>query len=150
MSSNNKESDQRQPRPVHVTLSKDVKTGKDGQTEGMERQAAIVNLSPSICGTLMRAHPHSSSAVHHHGDQDTIVYAVSGHGTVVTSSNDVEGDLRQDLNPGDWALIPAYREHQEVNDGDEEVVWVIVRAPSGAPVVENLSGWGESRKGTHQ
>ncbi|KAI1626412.1 RmlC-like cupin domain-containing protein [Exophiala viscosa] len=138
--------DKKSPRTVHFTKAVDVKTGKDGQTEGMERQAAIVGKSPSICGTLMRAHPHSSSAVHHHGDQDTIVYAVSGHGAVVTSSNDKDGDERQVLAPGDWALIPAYREHQEVNEGEEEVVWVIVRAPGGTPEVVNLQGWGESRK----
>lgn len=33
--------DKRHPRPVHVTVSKDVKTGKDGQTEGMERQVSL-------------------------------------------------------------------------------------------------------------
>ena len=93
----------------------------------------------------MRALPHSASAVHHHGAQDTIVYAVSGHGSLVSSSSAATpGDLRQDLAPGDWALIPAYREHQEVNDSDAEVVWVIVRAPGGVPVVENLNSWGES------
>jgi uncharacterized RmlC-like cupin family protein len=99
----------------------------------------------------MRAQPHSASAVHHHGGQDTIVYAVSGHGSLVSSSAGSRkddgsqfGDVRQDLNPGDWALIPAYREHREVNDGDEEAVWVIVRAPGGIPVVENLDGWGKS------
>lgn len=94
----------------------------------------------------MRALPHSASAIHHHGAQDTIVYAVSGHGSLVSSSSGLPtgkpGDLRQDLHPGDWALIPAYREHQEVNDGDEDVVWVIVRAPGGEPVVVNLEGWG--------
>jgi uncharacterized RmlC-like cupin family protein len=98
----------------------------------------------------MRAEPRSASAIHHHGIQDTIVYAVSGHGSLVSSSGKTQdgpfGDLRQDLNPGDWALIPAYREHQEVNDSDEEVVWVIVRAPEGVPIVENLKGWGESLK----
>jgi len=96
----------------------------------------------------MRAQPHSASAVHHHGTQDTIVYAVSGYGSLVSSSGTGGegpfGDVRQDLKPGDWALIPAYREHQEVNDGDVEAVWVIVRAPEGVPVVENLGGWGES------
>ena len=94
----------------------------------------------------MRAQPHSASAVHHHGAQDTIVYAVSGHGSLVSSSSAAHptGDVRQDLAPGDWALIPAYREHQEVNDGDEEVVWAIICAPGGVPVVENLGGWGES------
>lgn len=54
------------------------------------------------------------------------------------------GKKRQDLSPGDWAIIPAYAEHQEANDGDEEVVWVIVRGPGGTPIVENLGDWGES------
>lgn len=87
----------------------------------------------------MLAKPHSSSAVHHHGDQDTIVYAVRGHGTVISEG----GKKRQDLSPGDFALIPAYAEHQEVNDGDEEVTWVITRS-GRRPVIENLEGWGKS------
>lgn len=85
----------------------------------MIRQSAIVNLiePQQIVGTLMRAQPRSSSAIHHHGAQDTIVYAVSGHGEVVS-----EGGKQVDkLAPGDWALIPKGREHQEVNNGDEEV-----------------------------
>ncbi len=88
----------------------------------------------------MRALPHSSSTVHHHGEQDTVVYAVSGRGSIVSE----DGKERVDLEPGDWALIPAFREHQEVNDSDGEVVWVIVRAPGGKPIVENLEGWGAS------
>jgi uncharacterized RmlC-like cupin family protein len=89
----------------------------------------------------MRASPHSSSAIHHHGAQDTIVYAVSGSGAIVSEA----GKTRQPLEKGDWAIIPAFREHQEVNDGDEECVWVIVRGPGGTPVVENLEGgWGSS------
>jgi uncharacterized RmlC-like cupin family protein len=55
------------------------------------------------------------------------------------------GNKRHDLSPGDWAIIPAWAEHQEANDGDEEVVWVIVRGPGGTPVVENLTQWGESK-----
>lgn len=53
------------------------------------------------------------------------------------------GKKRQDLKPGDWALIPAYAEHQEVNDGDEEVLWAIIRSGK-EPVVVNLDGWGKS------
>jgi len=87
----------------------------------------------------MIAHPHTASAIHHHGAQDTIVYAVSGHGTVVSEG----GRKRQQLGPGDFALIPAYAEHQEANEGDEEVRWVIVRS-GREPVVENLEGWSES------
>ena len=88
----------------------------------------------------MIAHPKTASAVHHHGEQgqtlpsqplsrtppfqplayfttDTIVYAASGHGAVISDN----GKTRQELSPGDFALIPAWTEHQEVNDGDEEV-----------------------------
>ncbi len=87
----------------------------------------------------MIAKPHSSSAIHHHGDQDTIVYAVCGRGVVVSEG----GKRRQILEAGDFALIPAHTEHQEENDGDEEVTWVITRS-GRTPVVLNLTGWGSS------
>jgi uncharacterized RmlC-like cupin family protein len=157
------------PNAVHVTKASDLRVS-GGQTDGMIRkvcsqestyihflllsnppqttrltipsfslQGAITSLSPSICASLMTALPHSASAVHHHGPQDTIVYAVSGHGAIVSEG----GRKRQDLAPGDFALIPAYAEHQEVNEGNEEAVWVITRSGS-EPVVQNLEGWGES------
>jgi len=53
------------------------------------------------------------------------------------------GKSRQVLEAGDFALIPAWREHQEVNESDAEVVWIITRS-GGEPVVQNLSTWGES------
>jgi uncharacterized RmlC-like cupin family protein len=71
-------------------------------------------------------------------EQDTIVYAASGHGSVISEN----GKKRQDLSPGDFALIPAWTEHQEVNDGDEDVTWIISRS-GGSPVVVNLEGWGK-------
>ena len=91
----------------------------------------------------MIAKPHSSSAIHHHGTQDTVVYCVRGRGAVVSE----EGTKTQVLEKGDFALIPAHTEHQEINDGDEEVEWIITRS-GRVPVVENLAGWGES-KGDH-
>jgi len=83
----------------------------------MIRQSALVGLTPNICATRMIAKPHSASAVHHHGEQDTVVFAFGGHGAVVSEG----GKKRQELAPGDFALIPAWAEHQEVNDGEEEV-----------------------------
>ena len=87
----------------------------------------------------MIAKPHSASAVHHHGEQHTIVYAARGHGAVVSEG----GKKRQHLDPGDFALIPAFAEHQEVNDGDGEVTWIITRS-GRVPIVENLQGWDNS------
>lgn len=86
--------------------------------------------------TVMIAQPHTSSAIHHHSTQDTIIYAIRGHGAVISEG----GKTRQPLGPGDWALIPAGVEHQEVNDGDEEVVWAITRGGKTA-LVENIDGW---------
>lgn len=103
----------------------------------MIRQNALTDVSDSICASLMIAKPHSASAVHHHGPQDTVVYAVKGHGTVISDG----GRKRQDMAPGDFCLIPAYAEHQEANDGDEEVTWSIVRS-GRTPYVVNLEGWG--------
>lgn len=66
----------------------------------------------------MIARPHTSSAIHHHGAEDTVVYAVKGRGSIISDG----GKTTQDLEPGDWALIPAWVEHQERNDGDADVV----------------------------
>lgn len=125
-------------KPVVVTKSTDLQTS-GGQTEGMIRQNALVGLTDGICASRMIAKPHTASAIHHHDDEDTVVFAFSGHGAVVSNG----GKSRQELAPGDFALIPAYAEHQEVNDGDEDVVWCIVRS-GREPKVVNVEGWGKS------
>lgn len=125
-------------KPVVVTRSTNLTTS-GGQTEGMIRQNALANLTDGICASRMIAKPHTASAVHHHADQDTVVFAFSGHGTIVSEG----GERKERLAPGDYALIPAWAEHQEVNEGDEDVVWCIVRS-GREPKVENLEGWGKS------
>lgn len=97
----------------HTPASSLIVSGS--QTDGMIRQNAIINSCEDICASRMIAKPHTASAVHHHGSENTIVFAYSGHGTIVSDG----GKKRQDLAPGDFALIPAYAEHQEVNDSDE-------------------------------
>ncbi|KZO99409.1 RmlC-like cupin [Calocera viscosa TUFC12733] len=116
-------------------------SGSTGQTDGMARYGAIAGLSDKLNANLMVAEPHTHSAVHHHGDQDTIVFGQKGKGAVVFNG----GKDRVNIAPGDFALIPAGVEHEEVNEGDEQVVWVIVRSGS-VPKVVNLEGWGEAEK----
>lgn len=84
----------------------------------------------------MLAAPHTSSGIHHHGPQDTIVYAVRGKGSIVFA----DGKEKVEMKPGDFALIPSYAAHQECNDGDDEVEWVIVRGGKVAEVV-NTGKW---------
>ncbi|KAI0968687.1 RmlC-like cupin [Xylaria arbuscula] len=121
---------------VHLTKSSTL-TPSGSQTQSMIRSNAIVDQTPNICASSMQAHPHTSSAVHHHGAQDTIVYAVRGRGAILSDG----GRSRVELEEGDYALIPAWVEHVEVNDSDEVVVWCIVRS-GRVPEVVNLSGWG--------
>lgn len=64
-----------------------------------------------------------------------IIYAVRGHGSVVSD----RGETRQDLVTGDFALIPAFAEHRGISGEDEEVFWVIV-CSGGMPIVKSLSG----------
>ena len=71
--------------------------------------------------------------------EDTVVYCVRGRGAVVSEG----GNKRQVLEKGDFALIPAHAEHQEVNDGDDEVEWIITRS-GRFPIVENLQTWSRS------
>lgn len=126
-------------QPVLVTPASSLKES-GGQTEGMIRQNALTDVCDGICASRMIAKPHSASAVHHHGAQNTIVFAFSGHGAIVSEG----GKKRQELGPGDFALIPAFAEHQEVNDSDEDVVWSIVRSGRNPDVVNLPEGWGSS------
>lgn len=124
--------------PVQVTKSADLHTST-GQTEGMIRKGAIVDMSDKICASVMIAKPHSASAIHHHGEQDTVVYCAKGQGTIISEG----GKKKQVLAQGDFALIRAFAEHQEVNEGDEELEWIITRS-GRVPVIENLDDWGKS------
>lgn len=68
---------------VTVVKASDIKPS-GGQTEGMIRQNAIVDISDKICSSgkyttrrihtidnpvVMIAKPHTASAVHHHGEE---------------------------------------------------------------------------------
>ena len=128
-------------KPVIVTRGASLGDSASGaQTDGMLRQNALVNVAESICASRMIAKPHTESAIHHHAEEDTVVFAFSGRGTIVSDG----GKKKEVLEPGDYALIPAYAEHQEVNESDEDVVWCIVRN-GREPIVVNLpGGWGSS------
>ena len=63
-------------KPVVVTRSQDLQTS-GGQSEGMIRQNALADLTDHICASRMIAKPHTASAIHHHDDQDTVVFAFS-------------------------------------------------------------------------
>lgn len=126
-------------KPVLHLPASEVGAASTGQSEGMTRKSGFVNASSKLCSSVMLAAPRSSSAVHTHGGQDTIIYALRGVGKVKFA----DGDKEVMLKPGDFALVPAHAEHQEVNDGDDELEWIIVRS-GPEPIVENLDDWGKA------
>ncbi|KAI0828101.1 RmlC-like cupin [Hypoxylon sp. FL0890] len=133
------------PSEVQITKASDLEAQRDGKDAPMIRQGAVIGKSDRMCATVLIAQPHCSSAVHHHGEQETIIYAASGTGMyvliLVTSSGADEEPKRHELSPGDFAFIPPWTEHQEINETDEKVVWILIRS-GPEPVVVYLTGWG--------
>jgi uncharacterized RmlC-like cupin family protein len=67
---------------------------------------------------------------------------VSGNGSLLSQpKGDDEEPERHALGPGDFAFIPAWTEHQAVNDAEVDFHLVIIRS-GGRPVEVNLTGWG--------
>ncbi|KAI6081348.1 RmlC-like cupin [Hypoxylon rubiginosum] len=139
------------PSEVQITKASDLEAQRDGKDAAMIRQGAVIGKSDRMCATVLIAKPHCSSAVHHHGEQETIIYAASGKGMsvgaaltssrLVTSAGADEEPKRHELSAGDFAFIPPWTEHQEINQTDENVVWILIRS-GPEPVVVYLTGWG--------
>jgi uncharacterized RmlC-like cupin family protein len=85
----------------------------------------------------MIAPPHSASSVHHHGDQESIIYVLGGNGQVRWGRY---GEYSETVRPGDFVFIPAGLPHQELNPGDDIVTWVVIRS-GPEPAVVNLPGF---------
>ncbi|KAI0893661.1 RmlC-like cupin [Annulohypoxylon nitens] len=124
------------PSEVQITKASDLEAQRDGKDAAMIRQGAVIGKSDRMCAS------------------ETIIYAASGKGMsippmplkltylqLVTSSGADEEPKRHELSPGDFAFVPPWTEHQEINDTDENVVWVLIRS-GPEPVVVYLTGWG--------
>jgi uncharacterized RmlC-like cupin family protein len=73
---------------------------------------------------------------------DAIIYAASGNGILLTrpSGGGLE-PKRHELSKGDFAFVPAWTEHQALNESeDDELMWVVIRT-GASPVQVDLTGW---------
>ena len=108
------------------------------QTPGMQRVAAVSRElagSQGIWGGITVVSPNTASGIHHHGEIETIIYVVSGHGKMRWGNN---MEFEQEVEPGDFIYVPPFVPHQEINPSpDEPSQWVIVRN-SQEPIVVNL------------
>ncbi len=76
---------------------------------------------------------------------ETIIYTVSGNGALLTQPKDddhEEQPERHELGPGDFAFIPAWTEHQTVNESDAADFHMVVIRTGSSPVEVHLTDWG--------
>ena len=111
------------------------------QTPGMRRLAAVsrdLAGSEKLWAGVMIAQPGTTSAVHHHGPLETVVYVVAGRSKVRWGSR-LQHEV--DLCAGDFLFIPPFLPHQEINPSPHEPAhWVVVRSAQEAVVVSLTLG----------
>jgi len=114
------------------------------QTPGSQRFAAI-HSGAGVASPMWEAiscRTTSPHGIHHHGEQHTIAYVLSGSSYVRSGE---QGEFNVTLQAGDFLYVPAWLPHQEINpSSDVPFQWVVVRSTPEAIVV-NLPDdfWGE-------
>src|SRR6202162_346863 len=109
------------------------------QTPGSERRAAIapaLGIASAIWGGLFEVAPGSRTGIHHHGEQDTIAYVLSGTCEIRWG---IKGESAARAKAGDFIHVPAFLLHMEINPSKlEPFRWVVVRS-TATPIVVNFS-----------
>ena len=103
-------------------------------TPGMIREEAI--STERMWAGLARTDAGMASGWHHHGDQESTIYVLSG---TLRMEFGPGGSEVLDAGPGDFVYVSAGAVHRESNPTDEESQLLVVRSGSGAPVV-NVDG----------
>jgi uncharacterized RmlC-like cupin family protein len=122
---------------IHIVSPAQFDSGT-AQTPGSERRAAIapaLGIASAIWGGLFEVEPGSRTGIHHHGQQETIAYVLSGICEVRWGET---GEFSARAKPGDFIHVPAFLPHMEINPSKlEPFRWVVVRS-TATPVVINL------------
>ncbi|KAJ4004686.1 hypothetical protein NW766_011417 [Fusarium irregulare] len=72
---------------------------------------------------------------------ETIIYTVSGKGTLIVNEA-VNSELKHhELAPGDFAFVPAWVEHQIKNDSDQDFQLLMIQNGS-TPIRADLTDFG--------
>jgi uncharacterized RmlC-like cupin family protein len=109
------------------------------QTPGSHRLAAITRehgTPSSMWGGLFTVAAGGHTAIHHHGQQETVVYVLAGRALIRWGR---QGEFSAMAQTGDFVYVPAYLPHKEINlSEDTEFTWVVVRSRP-QPIVINLA-----------
>jgi uncharacterized RmlC-like cupin family protein len=99
------------------------------QTPGSVRLAAVapqLGIQSTLWGGLFEVGPGARTGIHHHGEQQTVAYVLSGICDVRWGAR---GECTARAKTGDFIHIPAFLPHMEINPSDSETFhWVVVRS----------------------
>jgi uncharacterized RmlC-like cupin family protein len=94
-----------------------------------------MGIETTLWGGLFDVEPGARTGVHHHGEQQTIAYVLSGCCEIRWGRN---GEYAARAEAGDFIHVPAFLLHMEINTSrDEPFRWVIVRS-TATPIVVNF------------
>jgi uncharacterized RmlC-like cupin family protein len=133
-----------QHRSIHVVRPEQFDSAT-AQTPGSQRVAAVhpgTGIASPMWGGLFSVEPGARTGIHHHGEQHTISYVLSGSSYVRWGER---GEFDATIKAGDFLYVPAWLPHQEINpSSDVPFRWVVVRSTS-EPIVVNLPDefWGD-------
>ncbi|KAK4187499.1 RmlC-like cupin domain-containing protein [Podospora australis] len=141
------------PASISITKAADIlppATENSASGENVSRvrvisRNAVVDKTDKMCASVLLIKPNSSSPIHHHGEQETILYVSSGKGVLLGPPKDddeVAQAERRALEQGDFAFVPAWTEHQALNESNEQDLLLVVIRSGGSPVDVNLTTWG--------
>jgi uncharacterized RmlC-like cupin family protein len=108
------------------------------QTPGSKRTAAIypgAGFGSPMWGGLFLVEPGAQTGIHHHGEQHTIAYVLSG--TCYVRWGD-RGECDATAQAGDFLFVPAWLLHQEINPSHDVPFQGIVVRSTPEPIVVNL------------
>jgi uncharacterized RmlC-like cupin family protein len=122
---------------IHIVSPAQFDQGT-AQTSGSERRAAIapeLDIDSAVWGGLFEVEPGARTGIHHHGEQQTIAYVLSG---VCEIRWGARGEFVARATAGDFIHVPAFLPHMEINPSKlEPFRWVVVRS-TATPIVVNL------------
>jgi len=108
------------------------------QTPGSLRMSAIAamhGIVSSLWAGIFVVEPSAKTGIHHHGEQDTVVYVLEGEACVRWGDL---GEHSATVRAGDFLHVPSWLPHQEINSSKEHTFrWVVVRS-TPEPIVVNL------------
>lgn len=122
---------------IHIVSPAEFDAGT-AQTPGSMRRAAVspqLGIATALWGGLFEVEPGARTGIHHHGEQQTIAYVLSGICEVRWGA---KGEYSASVKAGDFIHVPAFLPHMEINPSKlEPFRWVVVRS-TAMPIVVNL------------